>query len=175
MAHYSQLSTDQVTEILDQYAVGDLSNFKVLSGGSENTNYLVTTTNAKFVLTICEQKTFPETDDLAKLLQHLAQHQFFTTQIIPNNSKEFVTAFNNKPALLKTFIEGSIIEDLPNNTLQSLGRQLAQLHNIPPPAALPLQVTYGKETFVGVEEYAKNSDFQHWLYDIRAQVLALAN
>ena len=172
MAQYSELDAEQISQLLSEYSVGELSAFKISSGGSENTNYWISTSSGQFVLTVCEQKTFSEATNLANLLQHLAVQQFVTTKIIPRTNNEFVCSINDKPVLLKSFIEGSVIQDLPNKILISLGRQLAQLHNIPAPDYLPKQVTFGKESFSNIEQYAKGTLFHAWLYAIRERLSA---
>ena len=60
MAQYSELDAEQISQLLSEYSVGELSAFKILSGGSENTNYWISTSSGQFVLTVCEQKTFSE-------------------------------------------------------------------------------------------------------------------
>ena len=170
MAQYSVLSAEQISQLLSEYSVGELSDFKVLSGGSANTNYWLSTSEGQFVLTVCDLKTVAESNRLAKLLQYLARQQFSTTKMIVSKSGQLVSSIDDKPVLLKSFIEGSVIEYLPESLLLNLGKQLAQLHNIPAPDFLPNIIASGKEAFSDVELYAKGSAFHVWLYDIRTRL-----
>ena len=52
MSLYSRLNDQDFHDILSKYDIGLMHSKKVLSGGSENTNYLIETINGSFVLTI---------------------------------------------------------------------------------------------------------------------------
>ena len=56
MAQYTVLSNTHIQTILAKYGIENISSHRVLSGGSENTNYLVQGHDWAYVLTICEQK-----------------------------------------------------------------------------------------------------------------------
>jgi homoserine kinase type II len=135
----------------------------VLSGGSENTNYLVNTENDSFVLTICEQKSIQEATELASLLVYLKRNNFSTSILVKTITGTLTTVWNAKPVMLKEFIEGDIIEDLPEDLLIYLGKELAQLHLIKVPDYLPKTVAYGLERFDEVQVYAPDAEFYKWL------------
>lgn len=167
MAQYTVLSDQNIRSIIATYNLGELHSFKILSGGSENTNYLVVTQSGKYVMTICEQKSAQEAGELANLLEHLAYHNFSTSKIVRNSTNEAIALWNGKPVMVKTFLEGKIIEDLPENLVVLLGRELGRLHQIEAPEYLPKIISYGKEHFYEVENYAPNSQFNLWLYEVR--------
>lgn len=160
---YTILTHQTITTILAAYAIKDLQSFKILSGGSENTNYLLHTEKGKFVLTVCEQKSPAQARELADLLRHLETHSFKSSQITSTANNESAFLWEGKPILLKSFLEGKIIEDLPLHLIELIGQELGKLHNIPPPDYLPKQLSYGQEHFEEVAEYAPNSDFYKWL------------
>lgn len=58
MAQYTTLNRQEIENIAANYSISNISSFKVLSGGSENTNYAIFTENGNYVLTICEQKVY---------------------------------------------------------------------------------------------------------------------
>jgi homoserine kinase type II len=167
MAEYTKLDEQQTKLILQQYSLGELLSVKLLNGGSENTNYRLKTAAGDFVLTLCEQKTLLETQQLTDLLFHLEQNNFSTSKVISNNEGELVSLWEGKPAMIKNHLSGSIRKDLSKHLLESLGQQLARLHLIKPPAYLKHHVDFGKESFDQIEQYDKDSDFQSWLYSIR--------
>ncbi len=74
MAEYTKLDSQQTKSILAQYPLGTLLSTKILNGGSENTNYRLHTSKGDFVLTLCEQKTLLEAQQLTDLLAHLDQN-----------------------------------------------------------------------------------------------------
>ena len=166
MAQYTSLAKHEIEAISANYAINNISSFNVLSGGSENTNYLINAENGKYVLTICEQKTEEKARELALLLEHLENHRFQTSKIIRNTNNEPLTLWNGRPIMIKEFIEGKILKSLPHHLMELAGRELGKLHKIEAPEFLPNQVNYGKEQFVNVEKYAANSLFDIWLKEI---------
>ena len=153
----------EIEDILANVSIKDISSFKVLSGGSENTNYLINAKNDKYVLTICEQKSDKKARELAHLLEHLEKHDFESSKIIRNTNNEPVTFWKGRPIIIKKFIEGKNLKDLPHHLIELIGRELGKLHKIEVPEYLPKQVGFGKEQFVNVEKYAANSLFAIWL------------
>lgn len=163
MAQYTNLTMHEVEALLANFSINNISSFKVLSGGSENTNYLINAENDKYVLTICEQKSLKTARELAHLLEHLEKHHFETSKIIRNTTNEAVSLWKGKPIMIKKFIDGKILQDLPHHLIELIGRDLGKLHKIEIPEYLPKQLSIGKEQFVKVEKYAANSLFDNWL------------
>jgi len=163
MAQYTILNQTETQTIANAYSLGKVLSFKVLSGGSENTNYRVTTEKSKYVFTICEQKTLQGAEELAQLLEHLGAHNFVTSKIIQTKGGDKVNMWNGKPILVKSYLEGKILEDLSPELLEYLGSELGELHKISAPDYLPQIINYGMEYFEQVKEYAAESTFYHWL------------
>ncbi len=171
MAQYTVLDSGEINSIMAKYDIANVISYEVLSGGSENTNYLVAANKCEYVLTICEQKTAQKTSELVYLLEHLAHYNFSTSKIIRTANGEPIALWNNKPILLKAYISGLIIEDLSNKILQFLGQELGKLHKIEAPSYLPNKVSYGKESFKEIELYANNSSFHNWLNEIYKYIM----
>ena len=170
MAQYTTLNKTQIQELSDIYALGKVLSFKVLSGGSENTNYCVTTGKDKFVFTICEQKTQQGAEELAQLLTHLGAHNFATSKIIQTTNGANVNMWNGKPILVKSYLEGKVLEDFSPQLLQCLGEELGKLHKIPAPDYLPKIINYGMEYFEEVKGYAPESEFYEWLMETKVYI-----
>lgn len=163
MIQYTVLDATELQTILSQYGIKAVRSHQVLSGGSENTNYLVDAFNKKYVLTICEQKSHEEATQLASLLIYLNDNDFSTSRLVKTSDDLLIATWDNKPVMLKAFIEGDIIEDLSKELLVYLGRELAILHRIEPLKYLPKKLSYGKEHFDEVTLYAPQSSFYSWL------------
>lgn len=171
MAAYTSINKEEVAILLqEQYGITNILTFKILSGGSENSNYLIRSTNRAVVVTICEQKTATSTRHLAQLLMYLNANGFATSQVISTLKGKLITSFKGKPILLKEFMAGTIEEDLSKKQLTKLGQQLAKLHQIPAPDYLPRQVAFGIERFKEVEGYAPLSTFNSWLTKTQAYI-----
>ena len=166
MHQSTELNEIEIREILAKFDIHNISSFELLSGGSENTNYLVKSENGKYVLCIFEQKTEKNEKDLAYLLKHLEINNFNTSKLMYNSDSESVIIWKDKPIIIKTFIEGKIRNDLSPHLLKLIGKELAKLHQINAPEYISDQLNYGKEQFVNVKKYSANSEFDIWLKNI---------
>ena len=109
MVQYASLTKHEIEVITRNMSIGDIISIEVLSGGWENTNYLINAINGKYVCTIFEQKSFGQVKELAKLLSYLESQGFETSKIIYNDSNELVTIWKGKPIMIKKFIMGFLV------------------------------------------------------------------
>lgn len=171
MAQYTVINDTDLEIILKRYGIGNIQSYKVLSGGSENTNYLVEALSKSFVLTICEQKSAQDAENLALLLNDLKLQNFSTSKLVATLKGAFTTLWNDKPVILKEFIEGTIIQDFSEDLLLYLGRELAKLHQVNVPDYVPRTLNYGSiERFDEVKVYAPNSSFYRWLKNTQCYI-----
>ena len=56
MAIYTKLNEDNLKDFFSKYNLGKLISYKGIEEGIENTNYLIKTTEGKFILTIYEKR-----------------------------------------------------------------------------------------------------------------------
>lgn len=171
MAQYTVLNDESIQTILIHYGIEKITSYKILSGGSENTNYLVNTNDKAFVLTICEQKSAKEAEELASFLNYLEDNDFSTSKLVKTKTGKLTVTFSNKPVMLKKFIEGDIIQDFPDNLLIYLGKELAKLHQIKVPNYIPKTLHYGSiDRFDEVQVYAPESSFYKWLKEVKTYI-----
>lgn len=166
MEHYTLLTSREIESICDRFGIQGIRSFKLLSGGSENTNYLIKAEQGNYVLCVCEQKSSEKADALAKLLEHLAKYLFTTSRIVRSKENNRIILWKDKPVMIKHFIPGKIQKELSPKLLELIGQEMAKLHQIPPPAFLPAKPEIGKEAFGEVKNYAANSAFDYWLDEI---------
>ena len=162
MTHTKVITDVDMERILIPYGIKMVS-YKMLSGGSANTNYLIRTEDNAFVLTICDEKSIEETEKLASLLEYLKQDKFSTSELIQTTTRALTTTWNSKPVMLKGFIEGDIAKDISEDLLLYLGKELAQLHQIKAPDFIPREIAFGLQHFDEVQVYAPDSSFYKWL------------
>ena len=165
MTQYTTLTKKDVETILRPYGVEQITSFKILNGGSENTNYQVQTNSEKLVVTICELKTEKNATELAQLLEHLAHNNFETSTLKRTQDNELLTLWQGKPIMVKSFVEGTIIDHLPNHLITLIGSELGKLHKIEAPNYLQNHANFGKQEFSNIKKYAANSLFDKWLMD----------
>jgi len=167
---YTRLNEAEIKLVAVKFGFDAISDFKLLSGGSENTNYLIHTSKGKYVVSICEQKTVKEATALANLLAHLEAHHFSTSKIIYSSKGKPIILWKDQPVMVKQFIEGKIKRNLSAHLLQFIGGELAKLHQIKAPEYLTTKLGYGKEQFGNVKKYAANSAFDNWLEKIEQYI-----
>jgi homoserine kinase type II len=171
MSPYSVLDISNILDICKQYTIPEVVSHIILSGGSENTNYLISTENGKFVLTICEQKTMQRARDLACLLEFLADNGFKTSELLRTTKGELISKWNGKPVMFKHFLSGHILNDFSYALLEKVGIEMGKLHQIRPPEEIQRILGYGVTHFHEVSTYAKGSDFEIWLNEIKDYIL----
>ena len=167
---YTKLNDISLQQILQQFNIAPIIKWKVLEGGAENTNHLLETAQQKYALTICERKTLEETTILVDLLQHLEIYHFKTTILVANSAGQNISFFNQKPVVLKKYIDGQIINTPTADLLEHIGRSMAQLHNIPAPAYLPKVYSYGQQVFSELSDTNIVHPFVPWLADMHRYI-----
>ena len=73
MAVYTQVSDEDLARFVAEYDIGEVVSFAGIAEGVENSNFLVRTTKAPYILTIYEKRVAPQ--DLpffVGLMEHLA-------------------------------------------------------------------------------------------------------
>lgn len=129
MAVYTEVSQGELTEFLKTYSVGDAVSFKGIAEGVENSNYLLQTTKAHYILTLYEKRTRAE--DLPfflGLMNHLAEHQISCPVPIPNKKNEVLGELSGRPTALISFLEGVSVNRPKPEHCGELGKAMARMH-----------------------------------------------
>ncbi|MGB4811537.1 MAG: homoserine kinase [Methylophilaceae bacterium] len=128
MSVFTPVSIPELQSWLQDYAIGELVDLKSISAGITNTNYFVTTTHAKFVLTLFEQNTLAELPYFIDLMTHLAQHGVPCPRPIADKNGQCLHVLNGKPAALVSCLTGQDIEAPTITHCSEVGRVLAKMH-----------------------------------------------
>lgn len=162
MATYTQIDQDELVNILAPYQI-KVVDFKSIAGGNTNSNYHLRATDEEYMLTIIEERSKDEIQQLVFLLQWLEQHGFHTSQVFSAIDGQSVTDYRGKPVLLKKWLSGSVKEVLTEHQLAQVGREMANLHQIPAPDYLPTFHPYGHQTFSAVIGKDIDPHYESWL------------
>lgn len=129
MAVFTSISFDELKVWLDEYSLEALVNFQGISSGVTNTNYLVTTISAKYILTIFEDTTTDKLPFYLNLMTFLADRQVVCPLPIKNKHQSCISLLKDKPALLVSFLGGSERSLVNQDDCYLVGRALAKLHS----------------------------------------------
>jgi homoserine kinase type II len=125
---YTPVSKAQLAAWLRNYSVGALERLEPIKSGIENTNYFVTTTQGRYVLTLFERLPAAELPFYLNLMAHLARHGIPCPAPIADLSDAYLGTLNRKPAALVTRLPGRTLERPGAAECRELGALLARLH-----------------------------------------------
>lgn len=128
MAVFTSVSTETLAAWLGRYAIGRLVEFKGISAGVQNSNFFVTTTLGRYVLTLFESIPRPELPYYLYLMAHLAHHGLPVPAPIANRDNEYLGTLSDKPAALVARLSGASIMDPTPAHCGRVGAMLAGLH-----------------------------------------------
>jgi homoserine kinase type II len=125
---YTPVSQAELAAWLRNYSVGALCALEPIKSGIENTNYFVTTTQGRYVLTLFERLPAAELPFYLELMAHLARHGIPCPAPIANLANALLGELNGKPAALVTRLPGRSIERPGAHECAELGALLARMH-----------------------------------------------
>jgi len=80
-----------------------------------------------YVLTVCDDKIFDDVFNMGQLLLLLERKDMPCTRLISTTNSDILASYNNKPIMLKAYIEGEVHDNLNETMLFQLGSQAARL------------------------------------------------
>ncbi len=163
MALYARLDRNAVEGLARRFGIGDITAFSVMDGGQENTSYCVETSSGQYVLTLCDQKSLKYATNLANLLVYLTDQGIRTSRIVVPPNEPIVVLHNEKPAMLKCYVDGDVAANLTGNLLAQLGEEMARLHEVPAPSYVPQSFPYGRSHFREVTDSNLGHAYIDWL------------
>ncbi|WP_028468156.1 homoserine kinase [Neptunomonas japonica] len=134
MAVYTQLSQDDMTNLLVQYDLGQLVSYKGIEGGIENTNYFVTLEKdhqqTEYVLTVFEEFGMDDMPFFVELTTWLAERQLPVPFPFKDSNGIALKKLHNRPALIQPRFSGEHVaqQDLTPEHCASIGTHLAKFH-----------------------------------------------
>lgn len=129
MAVYTNVSADEIEAFIEGYDVGDVISFKGIAEGTENSNYLLSTTKDNFILTLYEKRV--NADDLPfflGLMDHLAHKGINCATPIADKKGNALKELCGRPAALISFLDGLSISRPDAQNCTQLGAALAEMH-----------------------------------------------
>lgn len=129
MAVYTTLSAAQLAALIGEYDVGALVSAKGIAEGVSNSNWLIETTKARFILTMYEARV--DLDDLPfflGLLDHLAQQGSPVPRTIHDRAGAAYRMIDGKAVALIEFLPGVSVDAPSPAQARAVGQALAGVH-----------------------------------------------
>lgn len=128
MSVFTPVSTEDLSRWLARYAVGRLVELQGISAGVQNSNFFVTTTLGRYVLTLFEAIPRAELPFYLHLMAHLARHGLPVPAPIADRDNEYLGTLSGRPAALVRRLSGH--SNMAPSALQCerVGAMLAGLH-----------------------------------------------
>lgn len=128
MSVYTPVERDELEAFLLNYELGELLDYQGISAGIENTNYFVTTSEKRLVLTLFENHSAEELGYFLDLMAFLAEHAVPSAHPIADREGHYLRTLKSKPAALVMRLSGASVEHPGVGQCRAIGHALGQLH-----------------------------------------------
>ncbi len=129
MAVYTPLSDADVAELLAQYDIGAPLRCEGIAEGVENTNYKLTTSSRRYILTIFEKRVVEaDLPFFIGVMERLAARGFQAPQPIARRDGGYLTRIKGKPAAVVAFLDGVWPRRIELWHCAAVGEALARMH-----------------------------------------------
>ncbi|STR44881.1 homoserine kinase [Iodobacter fluviatilis] len=128
MSVFTTVTAEDLGPFLKRYSIGSLLELKGIAAGITNTNYFVTTTHGRYVLTLFENLAADELPFYVNLMAHLADHGIAVAAPIANLADQYVDELNGRPTLLVQCVPGTVVDEPSAAQCFEVGEMLAQMH-----------------------------------------------
>jgi homoserine kinase type II len=129
MAVYTEVSDDALRAFLALYDIGEVTSFKGIAEGVENSNFLLRAASDQYILTLYEKRVRAE--DLPffiGLMEHLAGRGVTCPQPVRDRSGSALGRLAGRSATIVTFLEGLWIRRPNVRHCGEVGEALARMH-----------------------------------------------
>jgi homoserine kinase type II len=129
MAVYTDITDEELAQLLADYELGQPLALKGVAEGVENSNFLLETETGRYFLTVYEKRV--KAGDLPfflNLMKHLAEHGFPSATPIPDREGRMLKSVRGKPCVIVSFLTGLSVRRPKVAHCRAAGEGLAWLH-----------------------------------------------
>ena len=132
MAVYTEIDGDTLAQFAAQYPLAQIDALKGITAGVQNSNFLLATADAKYILTVYESSANGvAADDLPfflGLMLHLSAQGLSCPVPLARKDGGLISTVKDKPAALVSFLEGRSVKTPRPEHCRALGAAMAQMH-----------------------------------------------
>jgi homoserine kinase type II len=132
MAVYTEIDGDTLAQFAAQYPLAQIDELKGITAGVQNSNFLLATADAKYILTVYESSANGvAADDLPfflGLMLHLSAQGLSCPVPLARKDGGLISTVKDKPAALVSFLEGRSVKTPRPEHCRALGAAMAQMH-----------------------------------------------
>jgi homoserine kinase type II len=128
MAVFTALTRDEVSALLGRFSVGQLVDFQGIAAGIENTNFFLTTTQGRFVLTVFERLDATQLPFYLGLMKHLALRGLPVPEPAQSQQGSLMDKVRGKPAAIVSRLPGHAVDAPTPAQCGHVGHFMAQMH-----------------------------------------------
>lgn len=129
MAVYTEVDPDHLADLVARYGIGTVRSCKGIAEGVENSNYLLETTQGRFILTLYEKRV--QKDDLpffVDLLDHLARRGSPVPAMLRDRDGIAIQEISNRAACLIQFLPGISLTHPGIGQCEAAGAAMGEMH-----------------------------------------------
>jgi homoserine kinase type II len=129
MAVYTEFTDEEFAAFIAGYDIGAVTAIKGIAEGVENSNFLLTTDRAPYILTLYERRVREgELPFFLGLMEHLAGRGVACPVPVHDREKRALNRLAGKPAAIVTFLKGVSVKRPSADHCVEVGRALVQMH-----------------------------------------------
>src|SRR5207244_1837505 len=129
MAVYTEIGDEELRAFVALYDIGEVLSCKGIAEGVENSNFLLTTEQGNFILTLYEKRVAPaDLPFFIALMDHLAHQGVASPTPVRARDGEALRELCGRPAAIVTFLNGMWPRRVDPFHCAALGNALARLH-----------------------------------------------
>lgn len=128
MSVFTPVTDAEASALLGRYSLGELESLEGIAQGIENTNFFLTTTTGRYVLTLFEKIPREDLPFYLGLMDHLSHHGIVCPEPMRMDDGGFIAELNGKAACIATRLPGSPRMNPTAGDCRAVGHILAAMH-----------------------------------------------
>ncbi len=129
MAVYTEIPDEQLEQFMAGYDLGTVQSLKGIAEGVENSNFLLSTDQGRYILTLYERRVDPaDLPFFLGLMEHLASRGLRCPLPVHDRAGCSLNTLAGRPAAIVTFLPGMWVRRPRTEHCGEVGGALARLH-----------------------------------------------